>query len=282
MKKVLTLMTVLFFLSTPNVYSQICNGDFDCDHDVDGTDAVKFKADFFRKDCPDCPPCGDCQAYINENISDICEGYQCVPPAPVPKTGQTTCYNESGDPVLCTLIVYPQGQPYIGQDGGQQKGVEWPNPRFTIIYCDTNGPCSDQGSDCDADPDTDVVTDNLTGLMWTRDANMFGQRTWQQALDDCNSLDFAGYDDWRLPNRKELFSLVHDEYYAPALPNTAGTGQWSEGDPFTNQMWTFYWSSTSSVYSPTHAWYVEFYYGAVNTIIKSSGIHYVRAVRGGQ
>ena len=31
-----------------------CNGDFTCDGDVDGTDAVKFKADFFRKDCPPC------------------------------------------------------------------------------------------------------------------------------------------------------------------------------------------------------------------------------------
>jgi len=31
-----------------------CNGDFECDKDVDGTDAVKFKADFFRKDCPSC------------------------------------------------------------------------------------------------------------------------------------------------------------------------------------------------------------------------------------
>jgi len=31
-----------------------CNGDFECDGDVDGTDAFKFKADFFRKDCPLC------------------------------------------------------------------------------------------------------------------------------------------------------------------------------------------------------------------------------------
>ena len=31
-----------------------CNGDFECDGDVDGTDAVNFKADFWRKDCPSC------------------------------------------------------------------------------------------------------------------------------------------------------------------------------------------------------------------------------------
>ena len=177
MKKILTLITVLFFLSAPNVYSQLCNGDFDFDNDVDGTDAVKFKLDFFRSDCPD-------------------DG-----PAPAPKTGQMTCY-EYVDPNW--VVGDCEG---TGQDGEHQKGVVWPNPRFTIIYCDTNGPCSDQGSDCDVDPDTDLVMDNLTGLMWTRDANMFGQRTWQQALDDCNGLEFAGYDDWRLPNRRELLSL---------------------------------------------------------------------------
>ena len=32
----------------------LCNGDFECDGDVDGTDAVNFKLDFFRKDCPSC------------------------------------------------------------------------------------------------------------------------------------------------------------------------------------------------------------------------------------
>ena len=31
-----------------------CNGDFGCDGDVDGSDALVFKADFFRKDCPSC------------------------------------------------------------------------------------------------------------------------------------------------------------------------------------------------------------------------------------
>ena len=106
------LVAVLFFLSAPNVYSQICNGDFDCDHDVDGTDAVAFKSDFFRKDCPDCPPSEDCQAWINEHTDEICEGYICDPPAPVPKTGQTTAYGEC-------------------DDGVSQSGVAWPNPRFT-------------------------------------------------------------------------------------------------------------------------------------------------------
>ena len=62
----------------------------------------------------------------------------------LPKTGQTTCYGgTSGATVIpCTGT---------GQDGELQTGLAWPNPRFT-----DNG---DQS-----------VTDNLTGLIWTKDA----------------------------------------------------------------------------------------------------------------
>jgi len=58
-------------------------------------------------------------------------------PAPVEKTGQTTCYNTSGTEISCTDT---------GQDGDLQKGVTSPSPRFT-----------DNGDG--------TVTDNLTELM---------------------------------------------------------------------------------------------------------------------
>ena len=43
-----------FFRKDCSTIPPPCNGDFECDGDVDGSDAVKFKADFFRKDCPSC------------------------------------------------------------------------------------------------------------------------------------------------------------------------------------------------------------------------------------
>jgi hypothetical protein len=137
--------------------------------------------------------------------------------APVEKTGQTTSYA-------------------AGDDGDLQKGVTWPSPRFT-----------DNGDG--------TVTDNLTGLIWLKNANSFGGKTWADALNACNTLADDGTNltdgsvagDWRLPNVKELQSLIHFGFCYPALPDTAGTGQWSEGNPFTNVPSLFYWSSTTYV-----------------------------------
>ena len=66
-----------------------------------------------------------------------------VPPAPVPKTGQVTCYDAGGNVINCAGT---------GQDGELQKGVKWPTPRFTVR---ANG----------------TTKDNLTGLIWLTNAN---------------------------------------------------------------------------------------------------------------
>src|SRR4030042_5377579 len=81
----------------------------------------------------------------------------------LPQTGQTKCYNTAGTEIPCAGT---------GQDGEIRAGVVWPNPRFTITYCDSSGPCANQSSDCDNNSSTDVVKDNLTGLMWVRDGNL--------------------------------------------------------------------------------------------------------------
>ena len=53
-----------------------------------------------------------------------------------------------------------------------------------------------------------IVTDNITGLMWTQDAYLAGDvMNWYDAIDWCNALVHGGYSDWRLPNMSELFSL---------------------------------------------------------------------------
>jgi hypothetical protein len=173
-------------------------------------------------------------------------------PAMVPKTGQTySC---------CT-----------GDDGALKKGVVWPNPRFT-----------DNGDG--------TVTDNLTGLIWLKNADCFGTRTWLQALSDCNTLnseecgltDGSSAGDWRLPNRFELESLLHLGFFDPAVPNTVGTGKWTTGDPFINVQSLYYWSSTTWVGNTNNAWSVHMRDGYVNYPDKSSGSGHVWPVRGGQ
>jgi hypothetical protein len=133
-----------------------------------------------------------------------------------------------------------------------------------------------------------TVTDNQTGLIWLKNADCFGRKTWLEALSDCNGLaagscevtDFSQAGNWMLPNRKELFSLVHDGYYTPALPNTLGTGQWTENDPFANVQYGFalYWSSNT--YASSDAWLVSMEDGDINASSKISPFS-VWCVRGG-
>jgi hypothetical protein len=98
----------------------------------------------------------------------------------------------------------------------------------------------------------DVVEDLLTGLFWSRNALPAEYPlTWDEALTfvrQLNETNWMGYADWRLPNRRELRSLMDYETRLPALP---------AGHPFSNVFSGWYWSSTSAAISPSHAWYVH-------------------------
>jgi hypothetical protein len=157
------------------------------------------------------------------------------PPAPVPKTGQTTSYRAR-------------------DDGALEKGVAWPYPRF-----------SDHGNG--------TVTDLLTGLTWLLEANCFGARSWINALNDANTLasgscglaDGSAAGDWRLPNVRELHSLVNYGANSPSLPY---------GHPFLNVQADNYWTSTSYVGLLTNwAWRVGMVYGNIGTSPKSNAMY---------
>ena len=151
----------------------------------------------------------------------------------LPKTGQTVTWR-------------------AGDDGDLEKGIPWPSPRFTV-----QGAC---------------VTDNLTGLMWPKDGNLAGgKKTWDDAIDYANNLTLCGHSDWRLPNRKELFSLIDYGNQEPALPS---------GRPFANVQSNFYWSSTTYAYTGS-AWIVDLWSGVVNYDYKGYN-GYVWPVRAGQ
>jgi hypothetical protein len=210
MKKSFVFLAVLLLAWGQSAFAQSpCEGNFDCDQDVDGTDTAVFKEDFgrnpFQDPCPNCPP-----------------------PAGIPMTGQTTSFA-------------------TGDDGDLEAGVTWPNPRFT-----------DNGNG--------TVGDNLTGFVWLKNASCNYETytqpmTWNDALLFCNGLavDYCGLTDdsssgdWRLPNRFELASLLNLEYVNLAITNTAGTGQWPEGDPFNNLQANFYWSATTRMANTSFA-----------------------------
>ena len=106
------------------------------------------------------------------------------------------------------------------------------------------------------------MIDNLTGLIWLKNANCFGPSSWTKAIADANALetwhcglgDGSSAGEWRLPNVRELQSLLHYGVSQPALPNTTGTAQWAEGDPFTGVVSSgYYWTSTDFPANPLAA-----------------------------
>ena len=134
-----------------------------------------------------------------------------------------------------------------------------------------------------------TVTDKATGLMWKQcsegqstttspcDTGALATYTWQGALQRAEALNsgggFAGYTDWRLPNRNELASLVDRQCWSPAIntnlfPVTTG--------------FPHYWSSSPDASNSGGAWYVTFYRGNVSSGGPGSNTRSVRLVRGGQ
>jgi len=160
----------------------------------------------------------------------------------LPKTGQTESYA-------------------LGDDGDLEKGAPWPVPRFR-----------DNGDG--------TVTDNLTGLVWLKNADCLGTKTWAEALAFCNSLadgscglsDGSSVGAWRLPNARELFSLIDLSQYNPALP---------AGHPFVNVRYDSYWSSTTLGEDTDSAWRLCMHCGHLSSDWKKDH-HYVWPVRGGK
>jgi Protein of unknown function (DUF1566) len=97
-----------------------------------------------------------------------------------------------------------------------------------------------------------TVTDRATGLMWTRADSGKGMN-WEQALAYAEHLRQAGYTDWRLPNAKELQSLV-DYRRAPAATDPARRGPAIDPIFQTTRLdagdYPFFWSSTTHLDGP--------------------------------
>ena len=174
--------------------------------------------------------------------------------------GQTGTANISAYPAQVTQS--GQTSSYAaGDDGAIQAGIVPPTPRFT-------------------DNSDGTVTDNLTGLIWLKNANCWGVYPWTTQLTHANNLgngqcgltDGSAAGDWRLPQVKELQSLIDFSNYNPALPS---------GQPFTGVQSNNYWSSTTLAFNTALAWLVYLDYGTVVGTDKTSS-YYVWPVRGGQ
>ena len=132
--------------------------------------------------------------------------------------------------------------------GPSDHGVPWPAPRF--------------------EPHGETVRDNLTGLTWTRSADLGnGPVSWEDAFAVVKRLNrdgFASATTWRLPTIRELESLADAARHSPALP---------DGHPFTHAR-EAYWSSTNSGYEQDWAMCFYLHKGAVGVGFKQDrGFH---------
>jgi hypothetical protein len=139
------------------------------------------------------------------------------------QTGQITCHDTEGQEIPCAGS---------GQDGEMRRGVRWPVPRF--------------------ESKDETVLDRLTGLTWLQNANRAEfPMSWKEALDYIAAMNrekVLGHGDWRLPNRREIRSLICHQSTKPALP---------EGHPFCNVFSGWYWTSTTAEVNTAYAWYVH-------------------------
>ncbi len=126
-----------------------------------------------------------------------------------------------------------------------------------------------------------VVTDSTTGHIWQK--NYATNKTWQAALKYCEDSTYAGYTDWRLPNKNELASLLnYDKTTSPRsdFPDMPGQGFWSSTTYDKTEMKCYNIHSCTTTHDYSYAWHVYFNgLGTVSFNNKGNGYDYVRCVR---
>ncbi len=130
---------------------------------------------------------------------------------------------------------------------GRIKGYPYD---LKVFYVRCVAGSSSYGSNDFVDNGDDTVSDDATGLMWEK--NDRASLDWDSAVAACESATTGGYSDWRLPNAKELQSIVDytrspdtdgSAAIDPVFNTTAIVNEGGQAD------WSYYWSST------THAGY---------------------------
>ena len=160
-----------------------------------------------------------------------------------------------------------------GPPGPTMKTLDEIPPTWSQILDSSNGDASGcNSSRFECVMGGAAVLDKETGLVWAKDANIFGgTKTWVQAMDYCRNLNIGNRKGWRLPTVEELASLVDVTQNMPTLPS---------GHPFVNVQSSYYWSRTTVEADSTYACRVDMYSGYVYSSDKTNN-NYVWPVRGG-
>ena len=115
-----------------------------------------------------------------------------------------------------------------------------------------------------------TVADLSTNLIWQKQDDGI-VKSWEQALIYCEGLSLGNFTDWRLPNVKELNSIVDFTSSNPSINATY----------FPNAQPAYYWTSTTNANSSASAFLVAFGSGMTSGTYAKTSFHYTRCVRGG-
>jgi hypothetical protein len=137
-----------------------------------------------------------------------------------------------------------------GRIKGYPSGTSGPMDKLNYVYFvrgNTDYGVSDFGDNGDG-----TITDNATGLMWSQNDSGTGMN-WEDALawvQQKNAENYLGYSDWRLPNAKELQSIV-DYSRSPDATGSAAIDPVFSATQITNEAgqadYPFYWTSTTHI-----------------------------------
>ncbi len=119
------------------------------------------------------------------------------------------------------------------------------------------------------DATSKTVYDSQTNLTWEDGKNHLYK--WEGAIGYCESLNFGGVQDWRLPNVNEMLSIV--DYHAQGA---------AINPVFSYLVNEPYWSATTNAGKNDEAWYVNFSDGYSRSFPKDANRRYVRCVRQGK
>jgi hypothetical protein len=271
---------LLAFLFQGGPEPEDCGSPEVCDNGAD--DDFDGATDCADDDCTGTPACTE--SICDDNVDNDSDGDTdcadsdcsftegCLPtPSLLPATGKEICFDEAGATTDCTTGDCP------GQDASYAaNGIGCPDDASRFVVND-GGALDTPGMPVD-----DTITDTCTGLTWQRDqsdvfadgqisfdAGTSDEANWCDALLHCEGLDFGGHNDWRLPNVRELQSIVDYSLWSPDLPM----------DPKFKGIASWYWSSTSNTEAPALKYFVNFDIGEVRHTAENK-IRSVRAVRG--
>ena len=210
---------------------------------------------------------------------------------PLNDTGITWSGNyESGNNTACVASTTPDGDNVVatqdcshGRDTTHNDDSDG-HAGFSYTKLDSNGtPLANQNADYATTPWA-CVKDNVTGLIWevkTDDGGLhdkddqYNQYSADSATNgyvtQVNATGLCGASDWRMPNRKELLSIVHYGISSPAIDTSY----------FPNTVTSDVWSGSPVAYNLAYAWSVDFNYG-VSYAYPRNDTYAVRLVRSGQ